>query len=677
LQGGTECFYLHSVLQKMTSTSSEDRGANEVERLVGEIAVLNHRWEALRTLCGELEGRPPTGATYVVDDFARHQLHYSALNVKKTIEHPIKIALTSFISDQIYKALEDNVPACHRSAKHAAQLFVASTVRHVLVESFVRGWMEGMISNVDRALLDEHVLNEIDCAWRTHCEPLIEAERESLQEDIFDMQRAWRDLNTLQKRIGALGAEGPVDEASSTALSKAAVDFERRNGHVFERIRLDDWMLTSRQLWKPGTVAKTCQCDFNTFPEVFNNLHAMLVDAQTNLSKDLSRLQKVVEAPSDSAIWHGIRVEDHVDDPTDGFILMNPTFTSFESSTGRIYVRLLQSMDGASCHRGIVALQMAQTVREIVSHGWLGIGKTSVDYALQLAKNEYNTTVFAYGRMQDILKGEMRNADMPCDAKSVEELVRAGSKKQAYGGGGGGDGGKGKGCKEDAGSDSADTASASSTSLLARTPAPSASTPAQYVSNVCLPSQEMPYRPECVDPDFLVDYITIYTALCRVAVAVESRRHGAAVDVHITTKELVATVDCRLNSQRRRLRHDINESRLAQIVPVVVRKLLEQGKRGCEKSPRSVNWDATFEPSKRDRTMRLNVGRGSHDAACVAFCNVCSSLMFYLSSNWPLPLGMQWNAPRVRPPRKPKARSGASTSHSADGEDQTGVGGEI
>ena len=196
--------------------------------------------------------------------------------------------------------------------------------------------------------------------------------------------------------------------------------------------------------------------------------------------------------------------------------------------------------------------------------------------------------------------------------------------------------------------------------------------PVRHVSRVCLKSR---FSPNHVHPKFLVDYLTIHVALSRAERLVSRRACGSAIDVCLECAELVATVELLLRPHQHRLAHPIGAAALAQLVPASVRKLLAQGASGCAASPLSVNWNARFEPTKVKGTLRLEVGHGSHDDACIVFCFVCNAVMFHLDCNWPLPVGIVWEAARVRPPRRPRGKAKLSqATEDAARSDETGEG---
>ena len=345
-------------------------------------------------------------------------------------------------------------------------------------------------------------------------------------------------------------------------------------------------------------------------------------------------------------------------------MLMRPSFGTFESDTGRVYVKSAPLNGQRLQPRGVTVLRVVRVLRELVSRCWLSIGKTSADYALKLAQNEHLDCVFKLGRMTETLCDVLHECGLPSDESTVEAMINKECTSRPF---------VAKQCQpktsESVGSTSGDTEDVPQSFFL---PSTALANPVQYVSRVCLKSR---FNPTHVHPKFLVDYLTLHVALSRAEQLISKRACGAVMDVHLDCKELVSTVKLLLQPHQSRLAHPISDVSLVQLVPASMRKLLAQGAKGCDASPLSVNWNVRFEPTKVKGTLRLEVGHGSHDDACIVFCFVCNAIMFFLDSNWPLPVGMSWEAARIRPPRRPRTKAKIQATDERIQSDETGAGG--
>jgi hypothetical protein len=646
---------------------NESAGNDEIQHIVNELAMTKGTARRLRLLREELEEQPAGSSTFVIDDFLRHGLNYNAMKLESVLLSPIQKAFFQFIGVHLYNAFKDKFPFFHSSAKQTSHLLVASNVREMLVECFSRAWIDGMKSTADRSMLRQTLLNDIESVWTTQCVPLIQAERASLKRDLFDISSACVSIKELHGRIEALLKTRLSDNDSAFEFAKHV---ERAHAYIFERIRNDPWTSTSKIIWKSGMLKRTCACNVETNQDVFQNMQHMLEDVLESLENDRKDIENILSVSVNSVCWHGIEINERVDDPLDGFMLLRPSFGAFESSTGRVYFRKASHAPGEPRIRACTVLQVVHVAKELASNSWLTIGKISTEYAVQLALNEYNDLLFNFGQMKEHLVDVLRQLGKPSNKEDVDEMIHDAN---AVGGS--------KISTPQAVAAAAAADGASSTSVDTEEPppprldicSPALANPVEFVSGVCLRSNSTRFLPDCVAPSFLIDYLTIHTALSRVTKMIDLRSRGSALDVNLTSRELVATVECLLERHQHRMPHKVTRDRLIQTVPACVHRLLSEGFKGCNASPLSVAWNATFKPSENNNALKLTVGHGSHDDACVVFCFVCNAVMFHLDSNWPLPTGMQWPATRQRPLRKPKSKTNA-TRDVVD-KDETGEGG--
>jgi hypothetical protein len=303
-------------------------------------------------------------------------------------------------------------------------------------------------------------------------------------------------------------------------------------------------------------------------------------------------------------------------------------------------------------------------IREFVDRRWLVAGSVSIDFALKIINTEYYDSLFTLTKLRENVRDVLVDVGLPSDKQEIRRRVdeakrlarlrkktsqanQSDQQTQAPGGG---------------------AHSNQPTNKIPRNVLSSAITSPITDVMAVMVTPENRACSECVEVPFLIDYCVLHTALSFTKQTVhQSTRNGTSDDVVVPTRVLTATVDRILDSHRHRLKHEMTMDRLQQLVPLSVKKLISAGQRACEASSESLSFFVTYAPVRTKGELLLQIGRGSRDRSCLVFCFVCEALMRHMDSGWPLPRGLEWPKPRMRPPRKPKAKPKASQADGAEG----------
>ena len=158
----------------------------------------------------------------------------------------------------------------------------------------------------------------------------------------------------------------------------------------------------------------------------------------------------------------------------------------------------------------------------------------------------------------------------------------------------------------------------------------SVSIPTKTPDDVVCASRDksVPFRPSHVQWNRLVDYLVVHTVAEHVSDQIDrGRGRGVVSNIEIRNEDIVASVEAEMLKLlgmepcvevRRILGQLSNRDSLRQITPIVIKNLLQEGKKACAAANESeggsqcnVAWNTNYKPERVKGAMVLTIGYGA------------------------------------------------------------------
>lgn len=601
---------------------------------------------------------------------------------------------------------ENPVHASQRVARHGIHEFrlipeVTNIISRAVVEAV-------LLSGGDaRSAISDRVVSEMDALWVDLCQPIIEGERKSLQNEL----PAARKLASFVTRLLQMKKNGrPASTIHATAKAEIC-----GVAHALYRFSTDDWYKTARI--SSAELTATCACAYDEgvgrrLEQWLDQHGAVFHDA---VVADCASIE-ALRATSEYALeWHGLHLHDSADDPATAALVEPPRYLgSFNSPTGRIYALPITTATATASAttsapmRIVGVVRTMHVLRSLIANGMFSLGAFKASYALELVDREQQLIACKTSGILSSLLTLCEDFNFPADATAIDRFVDALVRQRDESAVS--EDGRNKAnrsSKPTAASfssccavpvaghpgsvSSSSTASSIETTTVATQPTSHlAHHGRDFLVRPDAKHKAVEFSPSRVARVSLLEYIVVYSLAAMVnEILASSRTSLDTAAVAIANSSIVQRVA--MNVQRLHRTHgsplnrviasadhdaagnattaatpSINAMALKQMVSFIVKKVLKAGLDGTIAAqrvgaPKAMPWVASYKPTRGNNELLLHLGSGAHDPACYLFLDVCVRVKSHLDESWPLAEGMAWpkaesrrgNASRAKAPATP------------------------
>ena len=473
------------------------------------------------------------------------------------------------------------------------------------------------------------ILDELDHLFRATALPLVDGERRAMAAEVDDCRRLATHIDQLTKMISNNRSPAELLRYARTQLGRVA--------HVASRVALDPWFacrpmsefcfyLRANETECHGTdAARDLDAWLRTHGRV---AHAALVAGAV-------RMEAVSKLEDESPRWCAMVVSAETDDAVGERELLKPLgFAPFATRGGKLYLST-KRLDDA---RVVPAVCVLRTLRAMVAHGWLPLGRFGKRFALQIFEGELELLRRKADDVVTELVSIAKDIGVDADEETVDAFAASGApmdppprrrrEREAIVGG----------------------------ERLQLDVDDRLGVPPLYARR-----GSSRFVPITVHLRALGQYVVVHAIFNLVNDAITLAERGATSAVAFDTAVVVDAVrhstTCTAASEWSRRPTDavrlatLADGALQQLVCTTAKQLCFEATRANAhartKGGGVSGWNVHLSPDRDKGANVLHVANCGRDDACIAFLEFAARVKGHLDESWPLPNGAGWRTPGV------------------------------